>query len=256
LLQSTIGVVGLCGGGSHVAQQLAHLGVGELVLIDDQEVELTNLTRMVLARTQDVGKPKAEVIASAVAAINPGLRVTSVPRTFPSSEGITALKRCDAVVCCVDSYSARSELMTFAWRHLIPLIDIGMAAIPSKAGSSGATQVLGHCCVYHPGGPCMWCADQLSQAKLDAERGAADEGRYVRGMAAPQVVSTNGLLASLAVTELMQYLTGFMPESLSPTSNGFILWDGVARTVEALAPSRKATCRLCQFELGAGDPAW
>jgi hypothetical protein len=64
----------------------------------------------------------------------------------------------------------------------------------------------------------MWCADQLSQAKLDAERAALEGGRYVRGIAAPQVVSPDGLLASLAVTELMQYLTGFIPESASPTS--------------------------------------
>lgn len=255
LQRSTVGVVGLCGGGSHVVQQLAHLGIGSLVIVDDETVEETNLTRMVGATTADIRHPKVDVMEKLVGGIDSEIRVRKVQETFPSKRGMEALKGCCAVVSCLDSYAARDEVMKFAWRHLLPVVDIGMTAIPTETRAFGADAVCGHMCFYHPGGPCMWCADQLSTAKLEAER-AQDGESYVRGMAAPQVVSFNGLLASWAVIELMQYLTGFMPRTDAPTSRGFMIYDGVARSIHALEPTRKGSCRLCNFELGAGDPTW
>jgi molybdopterin-synthase adenylyltransferase len=75
-----IGVVGLCGGGSHVVQQLAHLGVLNYVLVDPQRIDDSNLNRCVGATAEDVksGTFKAEIAERIVKGINPNARVTAV----------------------------------------------------------------------------------------------------------------------------------------------------------------------------------
>ena len=253
---STIGIVGLCGGGSHIAQQAAYMGIGRLVLIDDEVVEESNLSRMVGAVPSDVGRPKTAIISEMIARINPDIVVNLVDKTFPSADGIEALKGCDLVVSCVDGYRARHELQTFSWRQLIPLIDIGMGAeLAGGSGPVGVKSVNGHVHFYRPGGPCMWCTDLLSQAKLDAED-ILDVTGYVRGVPSPQVVNFNGILASWAMVELLQYMTGFLPESPDHRLTGFVVYDGVSRSIRQLLPGRDPRCRMCQFELGAGDPDW
>lgn len=256
LYGSSIGIVGLCGGGSHVAQQAAHMGIGRMVLIDDDEVDETNLSRLVGATPRDVGRPKTRVIGNMVKRVNPDISLTLIDKEFPSHSGIAALKTCDIVFSCVDGYRARHELQTFAWRHLIPLIDIGMGAeLATGKGAVGVKSVNGHVHFYRPGGPCMWCTDLLSEAKLEAEK-AGDVTGYVRGVPSPQVVNFNGVLASWAMVELLQYLTGFLPDLMDQRLSGFFVYDGVSRSVRQLLPGRDPHCRMCQFELGAGDPGW
>src|SRR6266851_8464578 len=72
-----VAIVGVGGGGSHIAQQLGHLGVGEFVLIDPDVVEDTNLNRLVGATQRDVSKgtAKASVAARVVASVNPCARI-------------------------------------------------------------------------------------------------------------------------------------------------------------------------------------
>jgi len=257
LYGSAIGIVGLCGGGSHIAQQAAHMGVGRLVLIDDDVVDETNLSRMVGASPSDVGRPKTTVISEMVRRINPDTKVTEIDQAFPSNDGISSLKSCDVVMSCVDGYRARHELQTFSWRHLIPLIDIGMGAelAPGTGAPIGVKSVNGHVHVYRPGGPCMWCTDLLSQVKLDAET-TADVTGYVRGVPSPQVVNFNGILASWAMVELLQYLTGFMPAPSDRPLTGFVVYDGPTRSIRQLLPGRDPHCQMCSYELGAGDSAW
>jgi molybdopterin-synthase adenylyltransferase len=73
LQQARVAIVGLCGGGSHVAQQLAHIGVGNLVLFDHDTADETNLNRMVWLtdKAAKARERKTDIIVAAVKAVNP-----------------------------------------------------------------------------------------------------------------------------------------------------------------------------------------
>jgi hypothetical protein len=91
LAQTTVVVIGVGGLGSWAAAALACVGVGKLVLVDDDTVELSNLNRQVLFRPQDVGALKVEVAAAALRAFNPDLEIESRPEQIRGVNGVARL---------------------------------------------------------------------------------------------------------------------------------------------------------------------
>jgi molybdopterin/thiamine biosynthesis adenylyltransferase len=253
LRNSTIGIVGVGGGGSHVAEQVARAGFGHILLVDHDVVEGKNRSRMVGTRPGDGGKLKVSVIERLIRETGSGAIVTSIAEKFPSENGIKCLKEADLVVSCVDTLSSRSELVQFAWRHLIPLIDIGIGTtVQSSAEPRGLTAAAGHIHVYLPGGPCMYCSGLVSDSGIIAETGGKPE--YIKGARSPgQVISFNGVVASMAVTEAINLITGSL---VSETRPRFILYDVIGAKLHELAVKRNPVCRVCSQDLGAGDPIW
>jgi bacteriocin biosynthesis cyclodehydratase domain-containing protein len=90
LRESRVLVLGVGGLGSWAALSLACCGVGELTLVDGDEIELSNLNRQVLFAAGDIGRPKARVAAAALERFNPGIRVEAVERTLGTPEEIAA----------------------------------------------------------------------------------------------------------------------------------------------------------------------
>lgn len=201
LSHAKVGIVGLCGGGSHIAQQLAHIGVGKMVLCDHDYPEASNSNRMVgLAHEHVHGSgprpSKVEVIRDMVLRINPDIRVT--PVSSPWQEQLDRFKDCQVIFGCVDTYAARSGLERFARRYLIPYIDIGMDVHDSATDYFITGQVI----LSLPSKPCMTCMGFLTEENLAKE--AAD---YGRAGGKPQVIWPNGVLASTAVGKFMGLVT-------------------------------------------------
>lgn len=247
LRNSRVAVVGLGGGGSHIAQQLAHLGVGEFVLIDPDVVEDTNLNRLVGATQQDVdeGMPKSSVSARMVLGVNPGAKVRTETTQWQTCA--VALRSCDVIFGCVDSIGERAQLEAAARRYLVPYIDIGMDV--HKVNDEFC--VGGQVALSVPGGPCLRCMGIVNESalKLEAELYGAAGGR-------PQVVWPNGILASLAVGFFVHLTTPWCrPRDLSV----LIEFDGNSQTV---LPSTKLgyldmnTCRHFASLADVGDPFW
>lgn len=191
----TAGVVGLSGGGSHIVQQLTHVGVGSFVPVDFDIVEEKNLNRLVGATAEDVQRklPKTAIAERVIRGINPLAKVTPCRATW--QESTTVLRRCDVIFGCVDSYRERDELEHFCRRFLIPYIDIGMDVHDAPGGFS----VSGQTVLSSPGGPCLWCLGILTKQRI-----AAEAGNYGDAGSRPQVVWVNGVLASLAVGLFVQ----------------------------------------------------
>jgi molybdopterin-synthase adenylyltransferase len=189
------GIVGLGGGGSHIAQQLAHVGVGKFVPVDHDIVEQKNLNRLVGATSEDVkaGTAKTAIAERGIKSVNPTALVT--PRQMKWQEATADLRRCDVIFGCVDSYRERDELERFARRFLIPYIDIGMDVHDAQEGFSLGGQTV----LSSPGGPCLWCLGILTQDRI-----AEEARRYGEAGSRPQVVWANGVLASLAVGLFVQ----------------------------------------------------
>jgi len=128
LASTTVAVIGVSGGGSHVIQQLAHQGVGNLMAIDDQLVEESNLGRLIGATEADIDiTPKTTVAHRTAHGIDSSINLTESRARFPSSETIASLKEADIIVACLDTFRAREAINAFCRRYLIPLIDIGIA---------------------------------------------------------------------------------------------------------------------------------
>ena len=251
--RTTVGIIGLGGGGSHIVQQAAHMGFGRLVLIDPDRVEQTNLSRLIGAGPADVGRLKTDVMSDLVRRINPGVAVVPCAERLPTSASIELAKTCTFLVSAVDSYTARNEVLKVAWRHLLPMIDIGFGATVRDGGASRLVEsAAGHVHTYIPGGPCVWCSDLVSEEKLEEER-AGQAVPYVEGVAAPQVVHFNGLLASQAMVEAMQLVTGFLPVA---DRTGFLVYRAITGELVRSAPERRQGCPTCGGELGAGDTVW
>jgi molybdopterin-synthase adenylyltransferase len=254
LYQSSLGIVGLGGGGSHVVQQAVHAGFGRLILIDPDTVEESNLSRMVGAGPADLGRSKVATMRDLAARIDPKVRTVGVEENFPSNQGLRALAQSDVIISCVDRFHSRKEVLAFAWRQLIPLIDIGVGTALSPGESpKSLLAVDGHCHVYLPGSACMWCGDFLNAGKLSREAGEKGP-EYVLGAHNPsQVVSFNGILSSWALVEAMQIITGFLPPA---PDGGSIAYRGTTRQVFTVSFTRRPGCETCASELGMGEPIW
>lgn len=210
----TVGIVGLGGGGSHVVQQLAHMGVGGMVCVDDDIVECSNLNRLIGATLDDADAKllKAKVAERMVLSLVAAPRLRVIARKW--QDATEALAECDIIVGGVDSYRERDELEGFCRRLLIPYVDMGMDVHQLEAGFSIGGQVI----LSSPGKPCLRCLGLLTDERLKLE--AQDYG--VAG-GKPQVVWPNGVLASVAVGLVVQLVTPWLRH---PVATAYLEYDG------------------------------
>jgi molybdopterin/thiamine biosynthesis adenylyltransferase len=202
-----IGIVGLGGGGSHINQQLAHLGFKHVVYAEFDHVTLSNLNRLVGATAKDVqdARLKTEIASRVFLSVQPDAHLDAVPARW--EDKTDAFGECDVIFGCVDSFSGRRDLEQFCRSRMIPLIDIGMRVCQNE---HAPPQIYGQCAVSMPGSHCLRCLNVITDQNLAEE--AADYGAGAQ----PQVVWPNGILASTAVGFAMQMFTGWAGNTAPP----------------------------------------
>ena len=212
-----VGIVGVGGTGSHVVQQLGHLGVRTFLLIDPDVVSSTNLNRLVGATSSEVGMPKVVVAERLLKRLNPDVNVTAMRADARDRLVAQNLLDVDFFFCCTDSHGSRAVLNQLSYQYLVPSIDMGVAV---HSPSSGEVRVSGRVQMLAPGLPCLLCSAVLDSEAvrrdlLSDEARAADP--YIVGEAIPQpaVISLNGTAASLAVTMMLGAVTGLPVASRS-----------------------------------------
>jgi adenylyltransferase/sulfurtransferase len=137
--------VGAGGLGTPVLQYLAAAGVGRIGIVDDDEVDETNLQRQVIYASSDVGRPKALAAAERVAALNPHVAVDAIPLRLDASNARELVRLYDVVVDATDTFGAR-YLINDACR---------LEGKPDVYGS--IFRFDGQVSVFAPGGPCYRC---------------------------------------------------------------------------------------------------
>lgn len=215
LRESAVSIVGVGGGGSHVAQQLAHLAVGCLYLIDDDSLEASNVNRVVGACYRDVGEKKVSVLARRLEGL--GGRLAPIPRRAEDPSAQRAIESSDLVVGAIDGFRARDNLEKRCRAALVPYVDIGLTIIVDESGA--VTAIGGQVVSSLPGGPCLRCMHVVTDDSL-----AADREEYVAGAPEQQVVSMNGLLASQAVNTALALMTGYGRAHRPPL---YLAYDGL-----------------------------
>jgi adenylyltransferase/sulfurtransferase len=148
-------VVGAGALGNEVVKNLALMGVGHILVIDFDNVEMANLSRSVLFREGDDRRSKAEVVAARAKALNPEIRIQYLDGDVTTDLGLGVIRRMDAVVGCLDNREARLALNRFCYWMGKPWVD-------------GAIQeLLGLVRVFVPGqGACFECT-LTEQARRD-----------------------------------------------------------------------------------------
>ena len=117
---ATVAVFGVGGVGSFAVEALARSGVGHLVLIDKDNIDVTNINRQIHALGSTVGRPKVEVMRDRIAEINPAAQVTAIKKTV----GLDGLDICgyDYVVDAIDTLTAKVWLVEECKRRGIKII--------------------------------------------------------------------------------------------------------------------------------------
>jgi molybdopterin-synthase adenylyltransferase len=218
--RARLAIVGLGGGGSHAAQQSAHIGFMDYALCDAQRIDATNLNRLV-GETQaavEAETTKVEIAKSLIQSIRPAVRVQAIPRRC--QEEPEPLKTADVIIGCVDTFAERRELEILSRRYLIPYVDIGMD-VHTLDGQP--PRMAGQIVLSMPGAPCLSCFDVLNDENLRKEA-----ERYGNVGPRPQVIWPNGVLASTAVGIVVDLLTDWTRALRTPP---FLSYDGNTGTL-------------------------
>jgi proteasome lid subunit RPN8/RPN11 len=221
LQRLSVCVIGVSGTGSIVAEQLARLGVGEIILIDFDKLEERNLNRILNATLADIGAYKVEIFAGAIRRYHTDCDVIAVPRSVATREAIMAASEADILVSSVDTAEGRLIADRLGAYFAMPLFDVGVAipTEPAPDGTRRIAEVYGRVDYVYPGGSSLMDRGVYDAPLLEAEylartapKAYADriaEG-YLRGMAeeAPGVIALNMRAASACVIE---FIARFFP---------------------------------------------
>ena len=122
LQNSKVAIFGIGGVGSYVVEGLARAGIGSFILIDKDVVDETNINRQIIATKKTIGIPKVEVARQRILDINPNAKI-EIREEFFLPESIDFFdKKIDYVIDCVDTITAKIEIIVRAKKHNIPVI--------------------------------------------------------------------------------------------------------------------------------------
>lgn len=187
-------ILGLGGLGSPAALYLAAAGMGELVLVDHDTVDLSNLQRQIAHTTQTVGTPKAVSAATQIAGINPNVRVSTHTESLQENNAERLLHGVNVVLDCTDNYTSRYLVNDWCWQHQIPVV------------SGAAIRWEGQVSVFHPrveNSPCYRC---LYPVDTGENLNCADNG--VMAPLVGMVGATQAMEAIKVITDVGEPLIG------------------------------------------------
>ena len=155
-----IGIVGVGGTGSSVAEQLIRLGVGWLTIADGDRFDDSNVSRVYGSSASDDTIPKVAIASRNAERIGLGTRVEFLDRPIMHESVLRRFVSCDAVFCCVDKELPRSLLNDLSLYYIIPVIDMG-TEVDSHNGA--IRSVAGRVSTLMPGYACLFCRGVLTE---------------------------------------------------------------------------------------------
>ncbi|HLT59040.1 MAG: molybdopterin-synthase adenylyltransferase MoeB [Limnochordales bacterium] len=213
-------VVGAGGLGSPAALYLAAAGVGTIGIVDHDTVDLSNLQRQILHRTQDVGKPKVESARRALEDLNPGVRVETYPVRLTAANVMDLIRDYDVVVDGVDNFATRYLLNDACVMAGKPLVDAGILRWD------------GLMMTIKPGeGPCYRCV--FPEPPPAGVIPTCQEAGVIGALA--------GVMGTLQAMEVIKLLLG-----VGQTLTGrLLLFDGLEGRFRQVSASRDPNCPVC-----------
>lgn len=211
-------VVGCGALGNEVMKNLVLMGVGHIVIVDFDSVEMGNLTRSVLYRRRDIGRLKVDAARDALLDINPELDIETIDGDIAYNVGLGTIRRMDVVMGCVDSRWARYCIQRLCLRAGKTWIDGGIL------GLEGTMRV------FRPGCNCYACS--LGDEGLSELRRRMPCSGIIRRQEQAGHAPTTPIIASIIgaamVQEAVKMLTGTAPEA---RQRKMLYYEGESMTV-------------------------
>jgi len=253
-------VVGCSGTGSIVAEQLARLGIGRLVLVDPDFVEEKNLNRIINSGKEDayLSRPKVHVLASAIARMGLGQEVRPIHQNLASRQAVCAVAECDVVFGCMDGAEGRHLLNRLATFYCLPYFDVGIRL--EADGKGGVSTVAGAVHYIQPGRSSLFSrgvydleqirAEEMRRTNPELYERHREEG-YIHGVEEdrPAVISVNMFFASLALND---FLARIHPYRNQPNADFAMIAGNLSEVVLLSEPETKE-CDLLKRYVGRGD---
>jgi len=221
-----VAVVGCGGTGSVVSEQLVRLGVRTVTLIDPDTLSLSNVTRVYGSGDQKVGGLKVDVLADHLEQIASDVIVNRIVGKITTESVAKQLLSADVIFGCTDDNAGRLVLSRFATYMLTPVIDCGVLLTSNASGQLDGID--GRVTVMHPGAACLVCRERVDLARAVSETLTSEELelRVHEGYAPalgdiePAVVTFTTMVGAMAVSELLERLTGY---GIVPVPNEVLL---------------------------------
>jgi molybdopterin/thiamine biosynthesis adenylyltransferase len=225
--------------------------VRDFVLIDPDVIEETNLNRVVGAREEDLNRSKVEIAADYIDRFAPGAKVTQIKDDVVHTRIARTLTEVDFIFGCTDSHGSRAIIQQVSYQYHIPCIDMGSTI---TADHGNVTNVFGRVQLLSPGQACLLCSGLLDSEAVRRDMMSPFERTldpYITGetIAAPSVISINGIVSSLAVTMFMAVTTGI------PNRGRYLLYNGLKSTIRDVRTVPVQDCYICSKSgtLGKAD---
>ena len=213
LQSSTAAVIGAGGLGAPVLTYLAAAGVGNILVIDKDAVEESNLNRQFLYSREDIGRKKAEAAKEKLKKQNPQIKVTAFSDAFTEENGRELLKGADVVVDCVDSVKTRISVNKICLLLRIPLVEGGIYGF------------YGYVTSVFQNSPCLECmgyTKEMEQKEI------------------PSLGAAAGVVGSLQAVEALKILLG----KGEPFYGRLFQYDGLDGSFDEIKVKKKKDCSL------------
>ena len=219
LLASRVLIIGMGGLGSPLAMYLAAAGIGHLVLVDDDTVELSNLQRQIIHSTEDIGISKVLSAKQTIQKLNPDINVTYYEKRLAKQELSSEVSAADIAIDGTDNFSSRFALNEQCVKNKTPLI------------SGAAIRMEGQVSVFNktPNSPCYRC--------LYKDEGELDATCSNNGVLSPVV----GIIGSIQATEAIKVLLG-IGDSLD---GKLLMFDAFRMEWRTLKLKKDPSCPVC-----------
>lgn len=213
LQSSTAAVIGAGGLGAPVLTYLAAAGVGNILVIDKDAVEESNLNRQFLYSREDIGRKKAEAAKEKLEKQNPQIKVTAFSDAFTEENGRELLKGADVVLDCVDSVKTRMAVNKICLLLRIPLVEGGIYGF------------YGYVTSVFQNSPCLECmgyTKEMEQKEI------------------PSLGASAGVVGSLQAVEALKILLG----KGEPFYGRLFQYDGLDGSFDEIKVEKKKDCSL------------
>ena len=222
LLAARIAIVGAGGIGAPAIQYLAAAGVGTLKVVDDDDVTLDNLQRQLLFGTEDVGRPKVEVAAEAVARLNPGVRFLGERERLTPGNAGTLLADVDLVLDGSDNFATRLAVSDHCTRARLPLVSAAIGQFQAQIGTFRG---------WETDKPCYRCfvGDAFDAEDCDSCSELGVLGAMV------------GIAGSWAGMEAIRQIVGFGADQAGKLH----LFDGLNASMRTIRIAKDPACSAC-----------
>jgi molybdopterin-synthase adenylyltransferase len=227
LANAHVAIVGAGGLGAPAALYLAAAGVGRLSLIDPDVVDLSNLQRQVLFRTQDVGVDKVRASSAALRALDPQINIEALVARLDATNAAQLIAGADIVLDGTDSFEARYQINQACHNLGITLVSGAVGRWDGQVAvfASGPTKSARR----EQRSPCYrcWVPDIPPQTETCAQMGV--------------VGALTGIIGTMMALETIKLITG----AGNPLIGRVLLFDGLASTSRTLKLSCDRHCPVC-----------